>query len=91
MSNEQHNEREAAMYAYLDAEREDGNVEPVTFGYDLGFRDGAASVDRVEVVREAFKDLTLRLGVYYSEGMRMPIFTIKGEMDAVLAAMEKGK
>ena len=91
--NEQ-NTREAAMYEYLYAERKDENVEPVTFGYDRGFRDGAASVDRVAIVRR-IEDAKQRLQMALS-AKNLPYAQERAtealaDLDAVLGEMEKGK
>ena len=52
--------------------------------WDRGFDAGAASIDRVEIVREAFEKLKLEVkDERWIEALRA--------MDAVIAAMEEGK
>ena len=62
-------------------------------GYDHGLDAGAASVDRAEIVREAFKALKTELGrpEGFGEGCEYFGFSVQEAMDAVLAEMEKGK
>lgn len=91
MSNEQQNTRDAAWRQYLEADTVHVPEDALPFvkGYDAGFRDGAASIDRVEIVREAFETLKARIGQAgdgeFDEDSKYYGETVREEMDKYLA------
>lgn len=97
---EQHNEREAAIESAMkDVVFAGGDRDSWEFGFTAGFEAGwhhrepfgAASVDRVEIVREAFADFEVEVNDgRWKSGWRSTE-EIKRAMDALIAAMEKGK
>lgn len=59
-------------------EEEWNSIHIIQMAHERGFRDGAASIDRVQVVREAFDEVRGRVGRYADRD------SIYAAMDAVL-------
>ena len=96
MSSEQQNTREAieikAVCDYRRSIQYDPDFYGKEQGYIQGFRGGAASVDHVETVRRAFKDVRNRIGgkaPYGKDRWGEGVSTVVQEMDAVLAEYEE--
>ena len=82
--------REAAFEKYLDEYGRLGLVEDTM--RKQAFDAGAASVDRVEIVREAFRGLHEHFSIYGEHGhYEISKDTIQEAMDAVLETIGEGK
>lgn len=77
--------RAKAWDEFMDEPRDLTIGDTFNAAYELGFLDGAASVDRVEIAREAFEKVEVAVAERYG------FHHWRDAQRAVLADMEKGK
>lgn len=81
--------RAKAWDEFMDEPRDLTIGDTFNTAYELGVRDGAASVDRKAIAREAFEKVIERLEGVGVSGDALE--RVNEATDAVLADMEKGK